>query len=257
MAITQSNISAILTAAQGSSGVAKASATITLANDEPIEDDVIVVNGVTFTFKDDPSGYYEIDVKTTIDAQVTEIVSVLNTAAALEAQEGVLDLVTYTADLDNDQVDIEYKVAGPVGNAFTLEATLDTAANISIVGAATVSGDGTSTTLDGGAATGGTKYLSEADSGEIKEGRLDDTFEANVVAIIAAVEFVLANSQDPSADVSVARRQRKVLKEVLNRMAAAIKPAADSASSDLSSISARVANDAIARYDYKPREDDL
>lgn len=254
MAITQAQMDTILDAAQGSA-IAKASATITILNDEPVEDDILVVNGVTFTFKDEPSGSYEIDVETTIDAQVTEIVSVLSAAAELDENESTLGVATYTADLGNDQIDVEYKVAGTVGNTFTLSATFGTTANVSIVGAATVTGDATSTTLTGGASTGGTKYLSEGDSnGSIKEGRLDDTFEANVVACIAAVEFTLANSQDPAVNADRARLQRKIMKEVLNRMAAAIKPAAaNTGANDLASTSAKVATDAISRYDHKPR----
>lgn len=252
MALVQSDIDSILDKAQGGT-ITKASATITLSTGVPVADDTLVVNGVTFTFVAEPVGAYEIDIAGTIDAQITEIAAVLNASTDNYVQEA-----SYTADLDNDQLDVEYKVAGEVGNTFTLAATFDTAANVSIAGAATVTGDGTSTTLTGGAAVGGTKYLSSEDTGgTIVANRLDDVFEANVVTLISLVEFVLANSQDPTSNESIARRQRKILKEVLNRMAASIKPASNRTASDVAAISTKVASDAVARYNYKPRSEDI
>lgn len=222
-----------------SEDVAKASATITHATDEPIEGDTLVVNGATFTFKATPVSQYDINIETSLAAQAA------TTAAALEAStDPRVVLASYSAA--GAVVTVLYNEPGTVGNAFTLSATLDTTAWISIAGAATVTGTGAQTTLDGGSDT----------IGLLSQGRLDDTFEANVATVIAMAEFVLANTVDPTSDPSEARRQRHLMKETMNRFASKIAVQVDENSDDRVADAFQAAKAALRRFNGRIRPDD-
>lgn len=253
MAIAQANADTILDAAQGTS-IAKSAGDISLTTAVPADGDTVTVNGVLITFQStvtDPAT--EVDVGASIDDTVT------NLAAFLQAStDPLLNVATYTADTVGDSVDIEYKVAGTVGDAFTLEATFATTGNVTINGAAAVNGDGTQTTLTGGAETGATKYMTDdVTGGLLSESRLDDTFEANLVAAIALAEFAILTSVDPTSNFAEARRQRKMLKEALTKFAANIVTAADSSSDDRVATGNKAATSALNRFNLRVRDSEI
>ena len=142
-----------------------------------------------------------------------------------------IDDAVYT-DSGTGIVTVTHKVGGTGGNSFTLAKS---GTNIAVSGA-TLSG-GTSNSAIGQFQVVGT------DIGEVLVARADNTFEDNMLALMAAIDFVVQNTADPSTSVDTAvtcRRQRKVLKETLQELAAAIRP-------NLSTTDTRAADAAIVR----------
>lgn len=231
MAITQTNLDAILAAAQGGSMVA-ASGTITIGASNVSEDDTITVNGRAYTFKAAPTLATEIDIGADNDETAANVQAKLaaSTAAAITpAEYSVTDNV----------VTITYKVAGTVGNAFTLAKS---GSEITISGA----------TLASGADTGATDYAStDVAAGDVAELRQDSDFEKNVLALIATAESIIALGANPatSADTALqARRQRRTLKHVLQVLAAVVPSVADASADDRTSIATRIRQEALLRY---------
>lgn len=77
------------------------------------------------------------------------------------------------------------------------------------------------------------------DVGEFNSGMLSSNFEKNLATIIGLVEFMVANTADPTSSASnalKARYQRKLLKEVLNHAAARSKTVANYSSDDRSAF---------------------
>lgn len=98
------------------------------------------------------------------------------------------------------------------------------------------------------------------DTGEFKVDSLTSDFEKNVASIIALVEFLVANTSDPTSSETTqmeARRQRKMLKDLLLKMSAKIKTAADGSTDDRATISDRVLTKAVAFYNQNNRPDAL
>lgn len=231
MAIAQSNLDAILAAAQGGSMVA-ASGTITIGASNVSEDDTITINGIVYTFKASPVATRDIDIGADNDETAANIQAKLAaaTSAAVSAAE-------YT--VASNVVTVTYKVAGTIGNAFTLAKS---GAEITLSGA----------TLASGADTGATDYAStDVAAGETAPLRQDSDYEKNILSLIATAEAIISLGANPasSADTALqARRQRRTLKHVLQVLASVVPAVADASADDRSAVAERVREEALRRY---------
>jgi len=230
MAIAQSNLTAVLTAAQGS--MVAASGTITISATDVSNDDTITVNGVTYTFKTTATASTHVGIGVDNDA----------TAAALQAKlAGVTTAAVAKAvyTVTDNVVTATYKVPGTIGNAFTLAKS---AAEITLSGA----------TLASGADTGATDYASDDTAeGETAPLRQDSDFEKNVLALIATAEAIVTLGANPStsADTALqARRQRRTLKHVLQVLASVVPSVSDATADDRAGIASRIRLEALRRY---------
>jgi hypothetical protein len=118
-----------------------------------------------------------------------------------------IDDATYTAN--GAIVTVEFDTGGTAGNSFTLATN---ATGVAVSGA----------TLSGGAAQGpaGPFNVSGTNDGVMVSALVDETWEDNVIALIGLIDATIALSQDPTADITLARRQRKLVKDVLQSMSA-------------------------------------
>jgi hypothetical protein len=230
MAVTQSNFDTILAAAQGSN--VAASGTITIGASNVSEDDTITVNGREYTFKASPSATTDIDIGADNDETASNIQAKLaaSTAAAITpAEYSVTDNV----------VTITYKVAGTVGNAFTLAKS---GSEITLSGA----------TLASGVDTGATDYsVIENAGGEVAELRQDSDFEKNILSVIALAEACItlgANPATSSTTALQARRQRRTLKQVCQILASVVPAVADSSADDRTAVATRIREEVLKRY---------
>lgn len=173
--------------------------------------DSVTVNGVKFPVVANGSvqvTHLDLELGATVDATLANMETTLN--ASVHADVAV---ATYTADTDDDEIDIEYDTAGTAGNSFTLAKS---GANITVPA-----------TLSGGTATGATGSLNAVGSGggEIVATRHDDTFEDQTIAVMGVIEFLLESTANPATSNTTyvqARQQRKVLIDVLEKMSAKI-----------------------------------
>lgn len=79
----------------------------------PIDGSTLTVNGAVFTFKNSPSGNYQIQIGANADITATNIAAKLNASA-----DPLVSVATYLATLD--VVNITYDTIGVAGNSFTL-----------------------------------------------------------------------------------------------------------------------------------------
>lgn len=112
------------------------------------------------------------------------------------------------------------------------------------------------------AQNGGTGAYNEigTDVGEFRVGSISSDFEKNVATLIALVEFLVANTDDPSASVTAyesARRQRKLLKDLLIKMCIMVKPTADYSADDRQTVADRVMDKTIIFYNLNNRPDTI
>jgi len=230
MAITQSNFDAILAAAQGS--MVAATGTITIGVTNVSENDTITVNGREYTFKASPTLATEID----IGADNNETASNIKEKLAASSASAITPAEYSVA---GNVVTITYKVAGTIGNSFTLAKS---GAEITLSGA----------TLADGADTGATDYAStDVSGGEVIELRQDSDFEKNVLSLIAMSEAIITLGANPETSASTAlqaRRQRRTLKHVCQILAAVIPAVADASADDRAIIAQRVREEALRRY---------
>lgn len=219
MAVTKANVKTVVSAAQG--GVA-ATGTITVTSGQnAANNDTVTVNGVVVTFK--TSGATGNQVNIGADAAAT--------AAALQAflaasTDAAIAKAEYT--VASNVVTITYKVAGTVGNAFTL-AKVGT--NLTVSGA----------NLASGSNAGATDFL--VDIPEVKQ---DSDLEKNLLALVALVDHAILNTANPATDIAKARKQRKLLKNVLSELAGLV-PTVASATDDRAVIAEIVKDKALNR----------
>lgn len=239
MAVSQSDLNSVLSAAQGS--MVAASGTITISATNVSEDDTVTVNGIVYTFKDEPSATRDVDVGSDNDESAANLHAKL--AASTSAS---LKVASYS--VTDNVITITYKVPGTVGNAFTLAKS---GSEISLSAA----------TLENGADTGATDYAStDVAAGEVLEARQDDAYEKNILALIASAEAAITLGADPSTSATtttLARRQRRVLKTVLQVLAGAIPAVANSDADDRATIATYVREKALRRYNKDNRDSDL
>jgi Phage tail tube protein len=102
---------------------------------QPGPNSTITLNGVTWTFVSGTPNGNQTHIGVSLDATLTALATDLNASADVEIAR-----CTHTADTANDQLDIEFDVAGTAGNAWTLAAA---AASNGTPSAATLTGGGT------------------------------------------------------------------------------------------------------------------
>ena len=101
---------------------------------QPAANATITLNGVTWTFVSGSPTGNQTQIGVSLDATLTALATDLNASADVEIAK-----CTYTADTANDQLDIEFDIAGATGNAWTLAAS---AASNGTVSAAKLTGGG-------------------------------------------------------------------------------------------------------------------
>lgn len=221
MAATQAQLDAILSAA--TTGGVASTGTITFSN-APSNNDTVTVNGVVFTAKTSPSGAVEFalgsDGATAATNLLAKLVASTSTAVRLANYTRAAGVITVT-----------YGVVGTDGDAFTLAKS------------------GSNIAVSGSVLSGGTDGTGNFDPGVIVDAtNMDAPFERSVVALVAAVSGVLELSVSPASDAEKARRQRKVLKDMLMKVAADI-PTVASTTDDRSAISAFVSSKALKKLE--------
>lgn len=219
MAVTKANVKTVVSAAQG--GVA-ATGTITVTSGQnAANNDTVTVNGVVVTFKTSGATGNQVNIGADADA----------TAAALQAflaasTNEAIAKAEYT--VATNVVTVTYKVAGTVGNAFTLAKA---GTNLAVSGA----------TLASGSDAGATDFLTD-----VPEAKQDSDLEKNLIALVALVDHALQNTTSPAVDISKARKQRKLLKNVLDDLAGLV-PTVASATDDRTAIAELVKDKALKR----------
>lgn len=235
MAITQNNIEALLTSSQGA---VRASGTVTFSTDVPTDGDFVTLNGRKWTFKDTASDTYDIQIAGTF-----QLTAAAAKAAWSASKEAKTSLAEYT--VSGGVVTVTYITTGTAGNSFSL---VKSGTNIAVSAAA----------LSGGTSTGGGTFDPDSvTGGTVAAARLNSDFENTVISLVAVAEYVINSSEDPTADVTKARQQRKVLRDVLQRMAQLVPTTADETADDRAAVSARLKTAAVSFYNNAPRPDAL
>ncbi|HYN38083.1 MAG TPA: phage tail tube protein [Rhodospirillales bacterium] len=102
--------------------------------EQPAGGATITLNGVTWTFASGTAGANETQIGGDLDATLTALASDLNGSADAEISK-----CTYTANMADDRLEIQFDTAGTTGNAFTLAASANSGGTAS---AATLTGGG-------------------------------------------------------------------------------------------------------------------
>jgi hypothetical protein len=111
----------------------KASGHITFSG-QPNANSTIALNGVAWTFVSGTPSGNQTQIGATIDATLTALASDLNASADAQVSK-----CTYAANTADDRLEIQFDVAGTIGNSFTLAASASSTATVS---AATLTGGG-------------------------------------------------------------------------------------------------------------------
>ncbi len=184
-----------------------ASGTITISGD-PDADDTVTVGSDTFTFKASGATGDEVNIVAGDNAAMATAL-----AALIHAKAGV----NATAAAGVITV-----VAASVGTAGNSIALTEDAAGVAVSGSGTLAGGtAASGSRSGATLSGGSAGTGDFDAAVIVDAdRMDSTFERGVLAVIASVCGIVELTADPSADNDLARRQRRVLKDALIKLAA-------------------------------------
>lgn len=184
----------------------RASAVIELETAVPANNDTITVNGVTFTFKTTVAAANDIDIGATQAATAANFVAVFN-ASTSDAVKGLV------ASSSNEFITIRSDVVGSAGNSIAIAGTFATATNLEIVGAATVDGSGTATTLTGGAtdaniggtkASGSVSFSSVPSSGDtVTVGGVAFTFKSAATYTGVSTDILIGSSLYETLDNAV------------------------------------------------------
>lgn len=95
-------------------------------------------------------------------------------------------------------------------------------------------------------------------TGEFTVGRLTSDFEKNAACVIAIIEFILANTNDPSAstaDRTLCRQQRKALKDLLAKASQHIAVAPNAASDTRAAVADAMLGKLITFHNLANRPD--
>lgn len=222
MAATQAQLDAIL--ASATTGGVQSTGTITFSN-APSNNDTVTVNGVVFTAKTSPSGAYQFALGSDGATAATNLIAKL-----VAATDAAVQLAGYTRAAG--VITVTYGTVGTAGDAFTLAKS------------------GSNIAVSGANLTGGNAGTSNFDPGVlVAAANLDGAFERSCVAIVSAVCGIMELASDPASDTDKARRQRKVLKDVLTKLAADIPVVASSTTDDRAAISSYVAEKALKKLE--------
>lgn len=96
-----------------------ASGRISLA-DVPAADDIIVINGVTFTFKASGATGNEINIGADVDETLANAIAVLNASVEADVDDATYDFDAYDEEVGFGYLLITHDTPGEDGNAFTL-----------------------------------------------------------------------------------------------------------------------------------------
>jgi len=98
------------------------------------------------------------------------------------------------------------------------------------------------------------------DVGEFNVGMLGSDFEKNLAVLVGLVEFLVANTADPTnstADALKAKYQKKLLKELLNHASARMKTVANYSSDDRVSFTDALMTKVITYYNTNTTSESL
>ena len=205
------DFSTVLTQSTRAAGGVQASGEIIFSG-QPLNTETITVNGVAFEFITNGTGpgtAVQIEIGLTVDATVLEAASKLN--ASVHAD---VDDASYTPNTTSDEVEVVFDVGGTAGNSFTLA---QSATNVTVSAGALAGGTA--------AGAGGTLNPVGTSTGAVLVARHNDTFEDRCVALIGAIEFcqaTIANPTTSDATLAQAKQLRRVIREVLAKMAMAL-----------------------------------
>lgn len=221
MAATQAQLDQIL--ASATTGGAASTGTITFS-DAPSNNDTVTVNGVVFTAKSSPSGAYQFALGSDGATAATNLIAKL-----LAATDTAVRLANYTRA--SGVITVTYGVVGTAGDAFTLAKS------------------GSNIAVSAGNLASGANGTGNFDPGVIVSAvNMDAPFERSCVALVSAVCGVLELAVDPASDAEKASRQRKVLQEMLTKLAADI-PTVASTTDDRSAISSYLSSKMLKRLE--------
>ncbi len=218
MPATQAQLDAILGSA--TTGGTASTGTITFSGNVA-NDETVTVNGVVFTAKASPTGEVQF-ASGTLTAAATSLVAKLNACT-----NPLVQLASYTRSAG--VITVTYGTVGVAGDAFTLA---EAVANGTVSGA----------NLTGGVA--GTGNYDPAIV--VAAARMDSPFERSMLAVISAVCGIVELSTDPSVDKDKAVRQRRVLKDVLIKLAADV-PIVANTTDDRATVSSFVSEKALKK----------
>lgn len=229
---------AVITLTYGSTGTAGNSVTIAgtyrvgvaatgsvnLTAGNAADGNTFTINGKTYTFQ---TSLTNSDGNVLIGGSATASIANLVAAITLGAGAGTTYAAATTAPSNvtgavngttATVADITATAVGTAGNSYTLakSGTNLAVSGATLSGGVAISGSRSGATLSGGAAGTG-----DFDASVIVDAaRMDSTFERGVLAVIAAVCGIVELTADPSSDNDLARRQRRVLKDALIKLAA-------------------------------------
>lgn len=219
MAATQAQLDAILSAA--TTGGVASSGTITFSN-APSNNDTVTVNGIDFTAKSSPSGAYQFALGSDGATAAANLLAKL-----IAAPDALVRVANYTRSAG--VITVTFGVVGEDGDDFTLAKS------------------GSNIAVSGANLTGGTNGTGNFDPGVIVASvNMNAPFERSVVALVAAVSAVLELAVDPASDGDKARRQRKVLQDMLTKLAADV-PTVASTTDDRASVSSFISSKALKK----------
>lgn len=208
MAVVQGTINTLYTETLNAAGGAiAATGTITFGG-QPSPTHTVTVNGVSIEFVASGATGSQVNIGT----DATETAGNLRTFLSTSANASIDD-ATYGGT--GTAITVTHKTPGTGGNSFTL-AKSNTRPTIS------------GANLAGGAATGpfGSFNVVGTSTGSMIAARVDETWEDNVVALMAVIAATVELMADPASDMALARRQRKAINDVLTALAAGIKTVA-------------------------------
>lgn len=230
-------------------GVA-ATGSVNLTAGNAADGNTFVINGKTYTFQDtltNSNGNVKIggSATATIANLVAAITGGAGSGSAYAAATTTHTTVTAAVNGTTATVaDITANTVGTGGNAYTLAKTgTNTAVSAATLsGGVAISGSRSGATLSGGSAGTG-----DWDPGVIvSAARMNSTFERGVLAVLAATCGIVELTADPSSDNDKARQQRRVLKDVLTKLAADLSVVANT-TDDRTTVSGIVAEKTLKK----------
>ncbi len=208
MAIVQGTINTLYTETINAPGGAPAATGSIAFGGQPSPTHTVTVNGVAIEFVASGATGSQVNIGADATATADNLRTFLSTSV-----NASIDDATYGGT--GTTITITHKTPGTAGNSFTLAKSN---AQPTISGA----------TLTGGAAQGpvGSFNVVGTSTGSMIAARIDETWEDNVVALMAVIAATVELMADPASNYALARQQRKAINDVLTALAAGIKTVA-------------------------------